>query len=44
VPQAEEIVVEAVKGFRFAERDGVYRDIYPAFNEAITAGLRAAGS
>jgi uncharacterized oxidoreductase len=43
-PQAEEIVVEAVKGFRFAERDGVYRDIYPAFNEAITAGLRAAGS
>jgi uncharacterized oxidoreductase len=43
-PQAEEIVVEAVKRFRFAERDGVYRDIYPAFNEAIIAGLRAAGS
>jgi uncharacterized oxidoreductase len=38
-PQAEEIVVERVKRFRFAERDGVYDDIYPTFNEAITAGL-----
>ena len=38
-PQAAEILVERVKGFRFAERDGVYDEIYPAFNEAITAGL-----
>jgi uncharacterized oxidoreductase len=38
-PQADEIVVERVKGFRFAERDGVYDDIYPAFNQAITAEL-----
>jgi uncharacterized oxidoreductase len=38
-PQADEIVVESVKGFRFAERDGVYDDIYPAFNLAITAPL-----
>ena len=35
-PQAHEIVVERVKAFRFAERNGVYDDIYPAFNEAIT--------
>jgi len=39
-PQADEIVVERAKPFRFAERDGNYDDIYPAFNEAITAGLR----
>lgn len=39
-PHAEEIIVEAVKRFRFAERDGAYGDIYPAFNEAITGGLR----
>ncbi len=38
-PQADEIVVERVERFRFAERDGVYDEIYPAFNEAITAGL-----
>jgi uncharacterized oxidoreductase len=38
-PEADEIVVERVKGFRFAERDGVYADIYPAFNQAITAPL-----
>jgi uncharacterized oxidoreductase len=44
-PQADEIVVERVKRFRFAERDGVYDNIYPAFNEAMTAGLgRAAKS
>jgi uncharacterized oxidoreductase len=43
-PQADEIVVERVKAFRFAERDGAYDDIYPTFNEAITAGLRRAGS
>jgi uncharacterized oxidoreductase len=42
-PQADEIVVERAKGFRFAERDGRYDDIYPAFNEAITAGLGRAG-
>jgi uncharacterized oxidoreductase len=38
-PDADEIVVERVKGFRFAERDGGYDDIYPAFNQAITASL-----
>ncbi len=42
-PEAEEIVVERVKAFRFAERDGTYHDIYPAFNEAITAWLRSRG-
>lgn len=36
-PQADEIVVERVKMFRFAERDGTYADIYPRFNETITA-------
>jgi uncharacterized oxidoreductase len=41
-PQADEIVVERVKAFRFAERDGVYDDIYSAFNEAMTAALRRA--
>jgi uncharacterized oxidoreductase len=39
-PQADEIVAERARPFRFAERDGVYHEIYPAFNEAITAGLR----
>ncbi|MGH3636991.1 MAG: SDR family oxidoreductase [Mycobacterium sp.] len=38
-PQASEIVVERAKRFRFAERDRVYDDIYPAFNQAIAAGL-----
>ena len=38
-PQADEIVVERVKRFRFAERDGVYDDIYPVFNRAMTSGL-----
>jgi uncharacterized oxidoreductase len=38
-PQAAEILVERVKGFRFAERDGAFDEIYPAFNEAMTAGL-----
>jgi uncharacterized oxidoreductase len=41
-PQADEILVEGVKGFRFAERNGVYDEIYPAFNEAITADLNRA--
>jgi uncharacterized oxidoreductase len=38
-PQAEEILVERVKGFRFAERDGAFDKIYPTFNQTITAGL-----
>jgi uncharacterized oxidoreductase len=36
-PQADEIIVERVKGFRFAERDGTYDDIYPGFNQTMTA-------
>lgn len=38
-PQANEIIVERAKRFRFAERDGYYDDIYPAFNQAMTAKL-----
>jgi uncharacterized oxidoreductase len=38
-PEAEEIIVERAKGFRFAERDGAYDEIYPAFNEATTAAI-----
>ena len=38
-PQADEIIVERVKGFRFAERDGAYDDIYPAFNQTMIAVL-----
>ncbi len=38
-PEADEVLVERVKGFRFAERDGVFDEIYPAFNAAITATL-----
>ena len=38
-PQASEIVVQRAKRFRFAERDGAYDEIYPAFNQTITAGL-----
>jgi uncharacterized oxidoreductase len=38
-PQADEIIVERVKGFRFAERDGAYDKIYPAFNEAMVAAF-----
>ena len=38
-PEADEIVVERAKRFRFAERDGAYDDIYPTFNEAMTAAL-----
>ena len=38
-PEADEIVVERAKGLRFAERDGTYDDIYPAFNEKMTAPL-----
>jgi len=38
-PEADEIVVERAKGFRFAERNGNYDDIYPSFNEMMTATL-----
>jgi uncharacterized oxidoreductase len=36
-PDADEIVVERAKGFRFAERDGAYDEIYPVFNEKMIA-------
>jgi uncharacterized oxidoreductase len=36
-PAADEIVVERAKGFRFAERDGAFDEIYPAFNERMIA-------
>jgi uncharacterized oxidoreductase len=39
-PEADEIVVDRAKPFRFAERDGKYDEIYPTFNEAITAWSR----
>jgi uncharacterized oxidoreductase len=38
-PEAEEIIVDRVKGFRFAERDGRFDDVYPAFNQNMTAPL-----
>jgi uncharacterized oxidoreductase len=38
-PEADEVIVERVKRFRFAERDGAYGDIYPAFNDAMVAAL-----
>jgi uncharacterized oxidoreductase len=38
-PEAEEIVVERAKGFRFAERDGAYDEIYSAFNEKMVADV-----
>jgi uncharacterized oxidoreductase len=38
-PEAEEIIVDRVKGFRFAERDGRFDDVYPAFNQNTTAAL-----
>ena len=34
-PEAEEIVVERAKGFRFAERDGAFDEIYRTFNEMM---------
>jgi uncharacterized oxidoreductase len=34
-PEAEEIIVERAKGFRYAERDGAYDEIYPVFNEKM---------
>jgi uncharacterized oxidoreductase len=36
-PDAAEIIVERAKGFRFAERDGAFDEIYPVFNEQMTA-------
>ena len=36
-PAADEIVVERAKGFRFAERDGAFDEIYPVFNERMIA-------
>jgi uncharacterized oxidoreductase len=38
-PEADEIIVEPVRPFRFAERDGHYDELYPALNEAIAAAL-----
>jgi uncharacterized oxidoreductase len=38
-PDADEIIVERVRAFRFAERDGSFDDIYAGFNRAMTAGL-----
>ena len=38
-PDADEIVVDRAEGFRFAERNGNYDDIYPSFNERMTAAL-----
>ncbi|GFG73826.1 SDR family oxidoreductase [Mycobacterium botniense] len=42
-PQADEIVVDRAKRFRFAEREGRYDAIYQVFNEAMTARLRRGG-
>ena len=36
-PPHDEIVVESVRRFRFAERDGVYDDMYLPFNQAMIA-------
>ena len=38
-PEADEIIVDRVKGFRFAERDGRYDEMYPVFNQNMTAAL-----
>jgi len=38
-PDADEIVVKRANGFRFAERNGAYDDIYPVFNQKMTAAL-----
>jgi uncharacterized oxidoreductase len=38
-PEADEIIVERAKGFRFAERDGAFDEIYPAFNESMRAAV-----
>ncbi len=39
-PQATEIVVKRARGFRFAERDGAYDDIYPVYNEKMVAAVK----
>jgi uncharacterized oxidoreductase len=36
-PDAEEIIVEAAKAFRFAERNGSFDEVYPILNERMTA-------
>jgi uncharacterized oxidoreductase len=36
-PEADEIVVQRAKGFRFAERDGSFDALYPVFNQKMTA-------
>jgi uncharacterized oxidoreductase len=36
-PDTEEIVVEAAKAFRFAERNGSFDEVYPILNERMTA-------
>ena len=38
-PEADEIVVERAKGFRYAERDGAYDELYHAFNEKMIADV-----
>lgn len=38
-PQASEILVQQVTRFRFAERDGLYDEIYPVFNQAAMSKL-----
>ena len=38
-PTPHEILVKGVLMHRWAERDGTYDEIYPRFNEAITALL-----
>ena len=38
-PEAHEIIVERAKGFRYAERDGAYDEIYPVFNEKMIADV-----
>ena len=40
-PEADEIIVERVRPFRFAERDGVYDEVYAAFNEAMIAAVQS---
>ncbi|OBI11620.1 oxidoreductase [Mycobacterium sp. E2327] len=38
-PEADEIIVERVRPFRCAERDGVYQDTFAALNEAMVAAV-----
>jgi uncharacterized oxidoreductase len=41
-PDADEIVVERAKGFRFAERNGTFDEIHAAVNTKVYAQLRPA--